>query len=158
MTDTLERPASRRARKPVRRRTWIAGAAALLLVIGGSVLLLSRGDDGERFPVVELTPVNHEIRYEVSGTGAAPAITWIVGDRNAEQTALNVPLPWRTTVQLPVGPAGGQANVEVRSPGTGAGSLGCRMFVDGVLVQQQTSTDGFTGVACAAQIPAAYVK
>ncbi len=156
MTETLEQTPTRR---PVRRRTWIAGAAAVVLAGGGTGIALSGGDEEKaQFPVVRLTPTNHEVRYEVNGTGTAPVIAFIVGENNAEQTALSQPMPWRTTVQLPVGPAGGFANVEVRSPGTGAGSLACRIFVDGVLVAEKASTDGLTSVSCSARIAPEYVQ
>lgn len=156
MTETLEHTTARRS---VRRRTWIAGAAAVALAVGVVSVALSRGgDDAPKFPVVKMTPTNHEVIYEVNGTGSAPVIAFIVGQNNAEETALNQPMPWRTTVQLPVGPAGGFANVEVRSPGTGAGSLACRIFIDGVLVAEKTSTDGFTSLSCSKQIAPEYVK
>lgn len=137
----------------------ITGAVVLALGLGGVAATALAGDGDEAAPpVVRLDPVNHEVIYEVSGTGAAPVITWITGAGNASEQALEVPLPWKTTVSLPVGPAGGYANVEVRSPQSGVGSLGCRVFVDGVQVAQQTSTDGFAGVACAHRIPPEYVK
>jgi hypothetical protein len=139
------------------RRTWSAAGVAVV-ALAATAFVLSRGDDDPRYPVVELTPTDHEVIYEVSGAGFSPALTWIVGADNAEQTALNVPLPWKQTVSIPVGPAGGHANIEVRSPETGAGSLACTMFVDGVQVAQQVSTDGFAGVACSALIPPTYVK
>ena len=139
---------------PPRRRLWVAGAAVLAIgLAGATAMALTGGGEKSEHPVVSLDPVAHEVIYEVSGTGAAPVITWITGEGNASEQAVNVPLPWKTTVSLPVGPAGGFANVEVRNAGTGAGSLGCRVFVDGVQVAQQTSTDGFAGVACAHRIP-----
>lgn len=141
------------------RRLRIAGAAVLAVGLGGAATMtLTGGGDDREHPVVRLDPVAHEVIYEVSGTGAAPVITWITGERNAAEHALSVPLPWRRTVSLPVGPSGGFANVEVRNAETGAGSLGCRVFVDGVQVAQQTSTDGFAGVACAHRIPPEYVR
>lgn len=143
---------------PPRRRLWVAGAAVLAIGLGGATAMALTGGDDPEHPVVGLDPVVHEVIYEVSGTGAAPVITWITGERNTSEHALSVPLPWRSTVSLPVGPAGGFANVEVRNAETGAGSLGCRVFVDGVQVAQQTSTDGFAGVACAHRIPPQYVK
>jgi hypothetical protein len=155
VTDTLEHTTARRS---IRRRTWIAGAAAVVLAVGVAVVTLSGGDDKPKFPVVKMTPTTHEVVYEVNGTGTAPVIAWIVGQNNAEQTALNQPMPWRTTVELPVGPAGGFANVEVRSPGTGAGSLGCRIFVDGVLANEKVATDGLTSVSCSARIAPEYVQ
>ena len=157
MTDTLQSPTSRRVRPPRGRRAWIAAAAAAAVALGVTAAVVLRTDAGQKFPVVQLTPVNHEVIYEVVGTGAAPVVTWVVGERNRTEQALNVPLPWRTSLTFPVGPAGGYANVEAKSPESGAGSLGCRVFVDGVLVQQQTSTDGFASVSCAAQIAPKYV-
>jgi hypothetical protein len=147
VVETLQRP-----------RTWFAGALALAVLAAVAAVVLTRGGGGPRYPVVDLAPTDHEVLYEINGTGVLPALTWIVGDDNQEQTALNVPLPFRQTVTIPVGPAGGHANIEARSPGTGAGSLSCTMFVDGVQVAQQVSTDGFAGVACSALIPPTYVK
>lgn len=145
---------------PALRRSRIAiGAAAVALVVAGvGAWALVGGDDDSEHPVVSLDPVAHEVIYEVSGTGSAPVVTWVVGERNASEHALEVPLPWSRTVSLPVGPSGGFANVEVRSPGAGAGSLACRVFVDGVQVAQQVATDGFAGVACSHRIPPEYVQ
>ncbi len=121
-------------------------------------MALSGGDDEARVPCREDDPDQPQVIYEVMGTGTAPVIAWIVGENNAEQTALSQPMPWRTEVALPVGPAGGFANVEVRSPGTGAGSLGCRIFVDGVLANEKVATDGLTSVSCSARIAPEYVQ
>lgn len=161
MAETLQSPPAHSAThsgpRP-RRPIWVAGgtaAAVVLAVVAG--MALTGGDEGSTHPVVSLTPVEHEIVYEVVGSGTAPVITWVVGERNKTETALNAPLPWKTTLALPVGPGGGYASVEVRSAQTGAGSLACRVFVDGVMVQQQTSTDGFAGVACSARIAPTYL-
>lgn len=137
----------------------MAGGGTLAVgLVAVAAIGWSGGSRGPEHPVVRLDPVAHEVIYEVSGAGAAPVITWITGHGNASEHALDAPLPWRATVSLPVGPSGGFANVEVRSPQTGAGSLGCRVFVDGVQVAQQTSTDGFAGVACSHRIPPTYVE
>ena len=157
MLNTLT-PLAEKVRSAPRRRTaWIAGGTVAALAVG-LTFALSRGDDGPKYPVVELAPTNHEVIYEVNGAGIAPALSWIVGMDNKEQTALDVPLPFKQTVTIPVGPAGGHAGIEARSSQSGAGSLACTMFVDGVQVSQQVSTDGFTSVACSAVIPPTYVK
>ncbi len=141
-----------------RRQLRLGGIVVALGLAAAVATAMAGGGDAPRHPVVRLDPVSHEVIYEVFGTGVAPVITWITGERNASEQVLAAPLPWRTAVSLPVGPAGGFANVEVRSPETGVGSLGCRLFVDGVQVAQQTTTDGFAGVACAYRIPAEYVR
>ena len=144
---------------PRRRSVLVGGAATLLLGAVLAVTLWPGGDDKPKYPVVNLTPVNHEVRYEVDGAFAtAPVLSWIIGDDNKEKSELDVPLPWSQTVEIPVGPAGSHANIEVASPQNGVGSISCRMFVDGVQVAQQTASDGFTGVACSALIPPTYVK
>lgn len=153
MADTLHTPPATR-----RRVGALAALAVVAAVVATAGFALSRGDDKPAYPVVRMTPTDHEVLYEVSGSGASPAVTFITGADNREQTLLDVPLPWRQTVTIPVGPAGGHANVEVRSPGTGAGSVACTMFLDGVQVAQNVSTDGFAGVACSALIPPTYVK
>ncbi len=145
---------------PRRRLVLVGGVVAALLVVLGAGLAYFSGDDGPQHPVVRTDPVNHEVLYEVTGTAAAtaPVITWVTGERNATEQAVNVPLPWKSSITLPVGPSGGYAAVEVRSAATGAGSLSCRMFADGVQVAQQVATDGFAGVACSHRIPPEYVK
>lgn len=159
MADTLASPPVPRAPGPSRRKALLSGGIAAALVVAAvTAFAVSRGNDGSKYPVVKMTPTDHEVIYEINGTGSSPAVTWIVGADNKETTAVNVPLPWKQTVTIPVGPAGGHANIEARSPETGAGSLGCTMFVDGVQVAQQVSTDGFAGVACSALIPPTYVK
>jgi hypothetical protein len=142
-----------------RRRPWIVGGAlALAVALAISVGVMRSGDDSPKYPVVKLTPVNHEVIYKVSGAGEAPVISWTSGADNKEQTSTRVPLPWTMTVQIPVGPAGGQAALEVASAQTGAGSIACQIFVDGVEVSQKASTDGFASAACSAPIPPTYVK
>ena len=77
VTDTLEHTT---ARRPVRRRTWIAGAARRgPRRRGGARRPLGGRRRGPKFPVVKMTPTNHEVIYEVNGTGTAPVIAFIVG-------------------------------------------------------------------------------
>ena len=158
MVDTSTAPPAERTSSPRRRTAWVAGIVAVVLLGATAFALSTRGDDGPKYPVVELAPTNHEVIYEVNGAGIAPVVAWTSGPDNKEQTALDVPLPFKKTLTIPVGPAGGHAGIEARSAQTGAGSLACTMFVDGVQVAQQVSTDGFTGVACSAVIPPTYVK
>lgn len=160
MTETLQPPTpAKKSRQLLRQPRSLAGLAVMVLAVVGVVAFFSRGgDDGPRYPVVKMTPVDHEVIYEVNGTGSIPVLSWIVGADNKEVTAQNVPLPWKQTVTIPVGPAGGHANVEVIPAQTGTGSTSCTMFVDGVQVDQKTSSDGFAGVACSAVIPPTYVK
>jgi len=158
VADTMTRRPVQRTPGARRRTAWLVGAVAAVVAVAVTAVVLSRGDDGPAYPVVQLAPTDHEVIYEVTGAGTAPVVTYIVGEDNKEKSVLNVQLPFRQTVTIPVGPAGGHANIEVRNPGTGAGSLACTMFLDGVQVAQQVSTDGFAGVACSVLIPPTYVK
>lgn len=159
MSDTLETAPRRRTHTPHGRTPWIIGAVVVVVALAawaGSAIL--GGDDKGGQPVVRMGTVEHEVTYEVSGTGRVPLITYAVGELNSTTDLKDVALPWKQTISLPVGPAGNFAQVEVKSPQQGTGSIACRVFVDGKLAEQQNTTDGFAGVACASRISPEYVK
>lgn len=159
MSDTLSTTPRRRIPTPRARAPWIVGAVLVVLGVAawtGSALF--GDDDPSGQAIVRLGTVQHEVTYEVSGTGRAPLITYAVGELNKTETLADVPLPWKLTISLPVGPAGNFAQVEVKSRQEGTDSIACRVFVDGELVEQQAASDGFAGVACASRISPEFVK
>jgi hypothetical protein len=116
------------------------GAAALVAVV-------HHGDSSSVF-----APTTHQVRYEVTGQGMVPDISY---SADASGNLVMVPhptLPWRKTVTIPVGLTAGDANVESGNALTGqpdgAPPLVCRIWVDGRLVAQRTSDDGFSDAAC----------
>jgi hypothetical protein len=115
-----------------------AGLAAVVVQHGGS-------------PAV-FQPTTHRVSYEVSGQGMVPDISYSA-DASGNLVLVRHPtLPWRTTVTIPVGLTAGNANVESGNAVIGgpaeAPPLTCRIWVDGKLVAQRTTTDGFSDAAC----------
>lgn len=161
MNHPLLHTARTSAGRRCRRRTLWLGIAALGLVasigIGVPVALHDRGAD-DAPSVVSLVPTEHQVRYEVEGSGLVPSITYAVGERNRSERMTDVPLPWSRSVPLPIGPGGGFAQIEVKSPQNGGGPITCRVHVDGELKQEQTSADGYSGSACSALIAPQYVR
>ena len=72
MADTRTQPAPRRL------AAGLALAAVVVAVVTGAGFAWSRGGDTPAYPVVSLTPVDHEVIYEVRGAGSSPAVTFSV--------------------------------------------------------------------------------
>lgn len=161
MSDTLETEKRHRGGSAPRSRvTWIATAGVLVVAVAGLALAKAvfADDAGSGEQRVLLSATEHTVTYEMSGIGIVPDLSYVVGEQNKTVDLAKVTVPWKETIMLPVGPAGGFAQISVTSPETGEGSLGCRIFLDGVLANQQTSTDGYAGVVCSVPIRAQFVN
>jgi len=136
--------------RAVRSRKPLWAAAAVVTTAAGAVTLVGVVHRGGSSPV--FAPTTHQVSYEVSGQGMVPDISYTA---DASGNLVMVPhptLPWRKSVTIPVGLTAGNANVESGSAVTGqpegAPPLVCRIWVDGKLVAQRTSDDGFSDAAC----------
>ena len=159
MTTTLAPSPRHRDRAPNRRRRPAIAAGLALVVLGCAGLAVALASDDETGnPLVRTGIVKHQVTYEVPGTGRVPVITYVVGPGNRSRTITDVKLPWSRSVSLPVGPGGGFAQLEVKSPATGLSAVQCRVLVDGELKRETVNDDGFTGASCTTPITANYVS
>jgi hypothetical protein len=133
-------------------RRWIVVSAIALC--GGTAALVAVRQHTGSSPVFE--PTTHRVSYEVTGQGMVPDISYSADASGNLVTVPHPMLPWRTTVTIPVGLTAGNANVESGNALTGrpegAPPLVCRIWVDGKLVAQRTTDDGFSDAACSATL------
>jgi hypothetical protein len=131
------------------RRRWLVPTGAVALVAGAAGLfaVVHHGGTDSIF-----SPTTHQVSYEVTGQGSVPNITYSADNSGNLKMVIHPMLPWRMSVTIPVGLTAGNANVESGNAFTGqpdgAPPIVCRIWVDGKLVAQRTSADGFSDAAC----------
>lgn len=123
----------------------------VLIVAGAVAVIVPKvlDDGGDKSPVFSST--TREVTYEVLGTGVADEITYTYGEANASKTITKVQLPWKKTVVIPVGVAGGTANVYAGNPRNDT-TITCRIAVAGRVMKQVSATDGYVDPACSVQL------
>ncbi|WNV84451.1 MmpS family transport accessory protein [Umezawaea sp. Da 62-37] len=147
---------------------WIVGLVVVLLVVG---FVVSRGSGGSTAsapapttsvsteaarPGLETAPsapaarppVVHIVVYEVTGSGSG-TVTYSTDGAGGTGVATDVPLPWSTTVELPV--EAGTQSVSVVADG-GASELGARITVDGEVVKEGGSSPAYNSVSLTANV------
>jgi hypothetical protein len=144
-------------------RRWLKAAVPVVVVAAGIGAWATLHDRGSA-PVL-FSPATHQVAYEMVGKGTVDSLSYAgdpKGPDNGNVTLRKVTLPWRMSVAIPVGLGGGVASLASNNPAnsesTGsvpktpgdAAPLVCRISVDGKLVAQRTSEDGFTDAACSA--------
>jgi hypothetical protein len=147
----LETPAPSVTPPEVRglRWRWLVPVGAVALVGGAAGLfaVIHHSSSDAIF-----SPTTHLVSYEVTGQGSVPDITYSADNSGNLQMVMNPKLPWRKTVTIPVGLTAGNANVEsgnaYAGQPDGAAPIVCRIWVDGKLVAQRNSADGFSDAAC----------
>lgn len=123
----------------------------VLVVVGAVAVIVPKVlDDGEESSPV-FSSTTREVVYEVVGTGVADEITYTHADSNATKTLSKVKLPWKQTVVIPVGVAGGTANVIARNPQNDT-TITCRISVGGRVVKEVSATDGYVDPGCSVQL------
>ncbi|MGQ0467840.1 MAG: MmpS family transport accessory protein [Sporichthyaceae bacterium] len=124
-----------------------------MFVLVGAVAVIAPkvldGDDGAENPVFSST--TREVTYEIVGTGVAEQITFTSGEANATKTITNVTMPWKQTVVIPVGVAGGTANVIASNPRNDT-TITCRISIGGRAVKEVNATDGYVDPGCSVQL------
>ena len=152
-------PQARRAQATPNSRGRALRVAVPVGLVGAAVaaLLVGRHDGSVGGPT--FSPADHQVTYEVAGTGTAREITYSVG--TADPTVLHgVRLPWQTTASVVAGVGGDVVNLNSTNPGLArtspseAAPVVCRILVDGKETAQRTSTDGFSDTSCAATLTA----
>jgi hypothetical protein len=128
--------------------------AVVVVVAGTLAAVLTGGDDAED-PVFNAT--TRTVTYEVLGSGRSELITYTSGEGNKEKTVSNAKLPWKLTVELPVGVSGGTANLLARNPENDT-TVTCRISMGGKPVNEVVATDGYVDPSCSVQLTAELAK
>ncbi|WP_258054550.1 hypothetical protein [Streptomyces sp. Ru71] len=136
-------------RRPDRAGLLIAGA--VLAACGGLVLygVLDGGDDDKRsaHPQTPTAPVT----YEVTGTGTAD-LTFQARSESGKATVVRgAHLPWRTSVDVPVG----HDPVISIVLGEDGGTARCALAIRGRHVQSATASGSFGRATCSGALPSA---
>ncbi|MFV0132673.1 hypothetical protein ACLGIH_05395 [Streptomyces sp. HMX87] len=130
-----------------RRRGVLVLAALLLVGAGiGTYVVLGSGD-GE--PAGKEAGPTASVTYEVTGTGVAS-----LSYRGAADKAVvvrDVDLPWRKTVDVPLG----EKPVVQVTLGEQGGDAHCTLAVRGRQVQSATASGAFGRGTCSGELPAA---
>lgn len=138
------------ARRP--DRAGLLAAVAVLAVCGALVLygVLSGGDgdgadsSGPRTPTASVT-------YEVTGTGTADLTFQARSESGTATVVRGAHLPWRTTVDVPVG----KEPLISMVLGKDGGTARCALAIHGRHVQSATATGSFGRATCSGALPPA---
>jgi hypothetical protein len=129
-------------------RAGVMIAAVLLLACGGLVGygVLNTEDGPKPSPA---TPAA-EVTYEVTGEGPVE-ISYLGRDEDGAATVVrDAELPWKETVQVPLGEAPTVAVVL----GEKGGQAACTLAIRGKHVQRATATGEFGRATCTGELPA----
>ncbi|WP_228034704.1 hypothetical protein [Streptomyces spongiae] len=124
-------------------------AGAVLAACGGLVLygvLDSEGKDSAKEPRVPTA----EVTYEVTGTGAADITYQARGKTGKSITVDAAALPWRKTVEVPLGT---EPLVSI-TLGEKGGQLRCALGIRGKHVQSATAAGKFGRATCSGELAA----
>ncbi|WP_101254301.1 hypothetical protein [Streptomyces barkulensis] len=128
-------------------RRVVAVAAALVLACAGLVGygVLNTGDEpGERAaPTAEVT-------YEVRGEGTADITYLARGEAGKATIASDVTLPWKKTVEVPLGE---EPTVSILL-GEEGGEASCALAIRGRHVQRSTAFGSYGRATCSGALPA----
>jgi hypothetical protein len=130
-------------------RAGLAIAAALLLACGG---LVGYGllDTEEKKPKARAVPTA-EVTYEVVGEGPVE-ISYLARSEDGTATVVrDAELPWKKTVQVPLGKPPTVAIIL----GEKGGQAACTLAIRGEHVQRATASGEFGRATCAGELPAA---
>ncbi|UYQ63981.1 hypothetical protein [Streptomyces peucetius] len=129
-------------------RAGVAIAAVLLLACGGLVGygVLNTEDEPKAAPTVPTA----EVTYEVTGEGPVE-ISYLARSEDGSATVVRgAELPWKKTVQVPLGKAPTVAIVL----GEKGGQAACTLAIRGQHVQRATAMGEFGRATCAGELPA----
>ncbi|MFC9619091.1 hypothetical protein ACFTXM_03530 [Streptomyces sp. NPDC056930] len=142
-TETTKSAEAPPLRGPDRRGLLVA--AVLLLVCAGAVGygVLSTEDE----PRARSVPTA-EVTYEVTGTGTAE-LSYLARDESGRATVeKRVALPWKKSVEVPVGE---RPTIAVVLDEKG-GEAGCSLAVRGKHVQRTTASGPFARATCSGEL------
>lgn len=146
-TDPTDIAEPENAEQPGPDRRGPAIAVAVLLACGGligyGVLNSDEQPKPRSFPTVE-------VAYEVTGTGTAE-ISYLARSESGEATVeKGVTLPWKKSVQVPLGKA---PNIGIVLDEKG-GQASCTLAIRGKHVQLATASGRFGRATCTGELPA----
>ncbi|HEX3612521.1 MAG TPA: MmpS family transport accessory protein [Sporichthyaceae bacterium] len=152
---TQSRIAKRKPVAPLRRPRRLRYAAGLTVavVVAGTALAWHPWSSGSAADTVYTTSTA-KVTYEVLGSGTSPRIEFVNGPDNATDMARHQKLPWQKTLSIPVGLAGAVADMTAAYPDSGQ-PVRCRILVNGKVVRETLSSDGYSDAACSTVVPAA---
>ncbi|WP_318275270.1 hypothetical protein [Streptomyces pharetrae] len=128
-------------------RAGLITAAVVLVACGGLVLYGALSPGGEEKEKREVPTAS--VTYEVTGTGTAD-ITYQARSESGRATVVKAaPLPWRTTVPVPLG----RTPVVSIVLGEKGGQARCAVAVRGRHLQSATASGGFGRATCTGSLP-----
>lgn len=128
-------------------RRGLAIAAAVLLACGGLVCYGILNTEEQPKP---RTAPTAEVTYEVTGEGTAE-LSYLARSESGEATVeKSVTLPWKKSVQVPVGKAP-SVNIVLDREG---GQASCTLAIRGKHVQRATAFGAYGRATCTGELPA----
>ncbi|WP_232789682.1 hypothetical protein [Streptomyces jeddahensis] len=145
-TESTETAGPKESKGPDRRALAVA---AVLLAACGGLVLYGVLDTGEKKPEQDVPRAS--VTYEVTGDGTAD-ITYQGRSRSGEAAeATGVELPWRKTVDVPLG----RTPTVTITLGEKGGRASCALAVRGKHVQTATAYGEFGRATCRGELPPA---
>ncbi|MCX5205080.1 hypothetical protein OG897_26945 [Streptomyces sp. NBC_00237] len=139
---TDNRPPSRPGRRP---RLLATGALLLLASATYAIYVLTSPDNPAKPPVPTAA-----VTYSVTGTGTADITYLATSETGTATTEKAATLPWKKTVQVPLGQ---QPVVKIQLPQQG-GTATCALAVRDQHQQRATASGPYGRTTCAAVLPA----
>lgn len=141
---------ARTGRRPSGDRAGLIAGAAVLAACAALVLygVLGAGGGGEDDPERHRTPTA-SVTYEVTGTGTAD-LTYQARSISGKAAAVHAAhLPWRTTVEVPLGK---EPIISIQL-GEQGGQAHCSLAVRGRHVQSATASGAYGRATCSGALP-----
>ncbi|WP_432071976.1 hypothetical protein [Streptomyces wuyuanensis] len=154
--DSGEADSSASMRRPASARTAPAAYAFAETTTGAAVLLASGGLVGYGVLNAKVQPKPRavptaEVTYEVTGTGTAEVAYLARSGYGTATVEKGVTLPWKKSVEVPLGKAPSVAVVLDEK----GGRASCTLAVRGQHVQRATAMGEFGRATCSGELPAA---
>lgn len=131
-------------------------AGALVLIVGAALLTLHWPKSSAPDAAVS---TSHTVLYEAEGAGArglrSARITLQSADGGTQQSEINLPLKNRqggTGITIPGFSTGAFVYLSVQNTDA-AGSVTCRITVDGTVISENTSSGGYVIASCKGRVP-----
>ncbi|MFF3464816.1 hypothetical protein ACWCQN_05660 [Streptomyces sp. NPDC001984] len=131
-----------------RRRPALIAAAACVLALGAGLTLYGLSGDDD-VPRSEHSTPTAPVTYEVTGEGTADLRFQGESEAGAAETVKGAALPWRRTVQVPLG----QNPVISITLGARGGQARCALAIRGRHVNSATAGGEYGRATCSGTLP-----